>query len=293
MKSVDLTSVPLFLNDTLVVGENNIQYHNWTYYGALPAQVGSEAYIIVNVVLYLYFFIFFIINIYLFTFLIIFYNSLCSFILCIYYNATTVQFANTTVDVEAQTTKYTLSIRGWDFKSLRNTLGVKFDTQSNSDTCVRSQEDQDGNVQWIKVILPNGNALYLSKFILLDCIFYRFNYIIYVIIGIIIFDIKKRYAKFMQQVQLDGRNVFGTIKSDESAVELRVPHFWEELIFDPNFSLLVTDLATNDEGCFRDNGKTFGVDNLTIILAVVLGSFGVFIFIVLVSFIIFFNFYNL
>ena len=77
-----------------------------------------------------------------------------------YRNATKVDFANQTYDLAAQTTKYTLTVRNWPFASARNTLGITFAADTKGNVCLQSQKDSGGNVQWIKLIVPSGEALY-------------------------------------------------------------------------------------------------------------------------------------
>lgn len=89
-------------------------------------------------------------------------------------------------------------------------------------------------------------------------------------------------------VQLDAKYIFGTLTSPSAGVvELQVPHFWDRLVFDPNFSLLVTDLGTDAQGCFEKEG--FGLSNTAITLIVIFGTVGVAAFIIGVSFILLAN----
>lgn len=169
MKAIDLAQVPLTLKETEMIDDKGLHYHNWTYYGPLPS-IGPDTFITVNILLYPFFFFIiplFFKNYYHFLsrFILIFYYYYF-WLMNMYYNSTTVNFANTSVALDAQTTKYTLSIRGWNFRSMRNSLGVVFSTNSTDDEmCVRSQQDGSGSVQWVKVILPNGHALYPSLFL--------------------------------------------------------------------------------------------------------------------------------
>jgi hypothetical protein len=52
-------------------------------------------------------------------------------------------------------------VRDWPFLSARNTFGITFAAGAGKgNVCLQSQKDSVGNVQWIKLILPNGDALY-------------------------------------------------------------------------------------------------------------------------------------
>jgi hypothetical protein len=115
-----------------------------------------------------------------------------------------------------------------------------------------------------------------------------------------------RYAEFTGTVESDSKIIHGIISNPgEGAVEIIVPHFWEELVFDPNFrylfylfsnffdlcllsyySLLVTDLKTSAKGCFNKNKLA----TWAIALISILGTFGVVAITVGVSFYSFFVF---
>jgi len=159
----------------------------------------------------------------------------------LYHNATNITFLNQTVAVDPETIKFSLALRGWGFKSARNSLGITFAAGAPGQTCTQIQNDASGNVQWLKLISPSGAA---------------------------------SYARFIQTVLLDDKFIYGTFSSSsDGIVELSVPHFWNYLLFDPNFSLLVTDPTTNEqEGCNFDS--TFGISDRTIAIVVVFGTVG-------------------
>eukprot|EP00026_Physarum_polycephalum_P002182 Phypoly_transcript_02187.p1 GENE.Phypoly_transcript_02187~~Phypoly_transcript_02187.p1 ORF type:complete len:799 (+),score=97.06 Phypoly_transcript_02187:348-2744(+) len=236
---VNFTNVPLTLTESELIDSNNVSMHNWTYTGPIPG-LAAGAFVTVTIVLYR--------------------------------NATTVEFANETFNLAAQTTKYTLSVRDWPFLSARNTFGITFGAQDagKGNVCVQSQKDSVGNVQWIKLILPSGDALYPSFFPFLFLSFFLFIYF-YLFIYLFFLTLCG-FAEFTEIVELDTKIIHGSFDSpSEGAVELRVPHFWDEMVFDPNFSLLVTDLKTSASECFRNHK----IANWAIVLIAILGTFGV------------------
>lgn len=75
---------------------------------------------------------------------------------------TQLQFAGITTIFLKNTLKFGVKIQNWPFLSLTNTLGIVFDSpqqQNQQQTCVDTQEDETGSLQWFLVVV-DGVSLY-------------------------------------------------------------------------------------------------------------------------------------
>jgi len=160
-----------------------------------------------------------------------------------YINATTITFANQTVDVPTNGLKYGMSISNWPFLSYYNKLQILVDVTASSllgsSDCqvIQTQVDDSLNLQWIKISL-NGQSLYGT-----------FN-------PLAIIDSEAKTVQF-------------SFDTTYNYTVVTVPHFWYSVEFDPSFQVLVDSSAPSV--CLTD-GPEYTVTVATGVNTVVVGA---------------------
>lgn len=169
-------------------------------------------------------------------------NATIQIIFSQYLTATSVEFANQTVNVPANGLKYAMIISEWPFASYGNKLLVEVASSASSpegNACqsIQSQQDLSESLQWLKVTL-NGVAL---------------------------------YATFDPVALIDGtvESVQFSFNASSNNTGVTVPHFWTSVEFDPNFQILVDPSDTTKE-CGVTVVNDHGIN--TVVVGAVVGS---------------------
>eukprot|EP00026_Physarum_polycephalum_P003392 Phypoly_transcript_03403.p1 GENE.Phypoly_transcript_03403~~Phypoly_transcript_03403.p1 ORF type:complete len:406 (+),score=52.10 Phypoly_transcript_03403:1174-2391(+) len=131
-----------------------------------------------------------------------------------------VQFGNTTINVQPNSIKLSVEVINWPFKSVKNQLRVSLNVSAEkSDPCsnLNSVSDNSGNIRWVELSV-NQLTLYGS-------------FLDYALID----EVQKP-----MQVNLDkSTSVFSFI----------LPHFWVHAVIDPDFAVLLgEDRQVNSKG---------------------------------------------
>jgi hypothetical protein len=158
--------------------------------------------------------------------------------LIVYNTSQSVVFANQTMFVQAQTVKVTVNITNWSFSSLKNTLAVVFDSSfqgsssAGSSNCnLQSQQSDDaiGALQWIQIQL--NNTILYGQFLPKALV-----------------DMKPKIltSNYVENSMKTGGEVY-----------MISPHFWDSLVIDPNYSILVDDSSSSNNG---DSGDCSNLD---------------------------------
>jgi len=175
-----------------------------------------------------------------------------------------VDFAGQNVTIPPNTVKYSVYISKWPFYSLQNSLHVILQSQpiakqttSGGGACANdasapTQSDQTGNLVYLEV--KEGNQTLLVQMI--------------------------------STVLLDGKpkNIFSQYDKVTSTVEIVVPFFFDQIVIDPNYSVLLNDY-TNTGEC--ESVQEPDADTTSIlIIGTVAGAIGVVVIVAITIFII-------
>jgi len=176
-----------------------------------------------------------------------------------------VNFANTTFQLAPYSLKYSLQITNWPFATIRNQLGIIIQstggnsTSASSSTCggSTSVENSAGNLLYF--LVKSGDQ-YL-------------------------------YGQMVPIIIIDGtfRNVSSVFLKETDDVMITIPHFWDQIVVDPNYSVLVGENVNTLNPCEKSNQLVTGGSsiNKSVIIGVVVGVVGgvillaVFVFVVL------------
>lgn len=151
-----------------------------------------------------------------------------------YFNYTTSNFEGTNTTIQANTIKMALSISDWPFRDITHSLFVVFSndisnktTDSPIEACTRQTSSNHAmNLRWYKISVE-GVSLYAQ---MEEVIFFHFLFCVFLL------SIEMKYGI------LDGRKRAITFTStNTSQVTIRAPFFWNNLILDPNFGVLLED----------------------------------------------------
>jgi len=148
-------------------------------------------------------------------------------------------FANESLTLAPHSVKLTIEVDYWPFASVYNTLGIQILAeygQQQATQCYQISEDSGQNVLWFRILGADGFSL---------------------------------YATFVQSVLVDNiRKYYGKFRwIDVGLVELVVPHFWENVICDPLFSLLVDNTDTQNLQCSStESSSTFPLWKFSLII---------------------------
>eukprot|EP00026_Physarum_polycephalum_P004799 Phypoly_transcript_04823.p1 GENE.Phypoly_transcript_04823~~Phypoly_transcript_04823.p1 ORF type:complete len:514 (+),score=31.39 Phypoly_transcript_04823:492-2033(+) len=133
---------------------------------------------------------------------------------------TEVSFANDTTHFFSNSFKFAMQLRNWPFKNLKNSLAIVFDAKASEDkacSAIHSNKDENNNLKWYTI---NVKGVTL-------------------------------YGQFLNRAIVDGlyRSVSFSLNSDRSVTAI-LPHFWENMVLDPSFSVLV---GSEDSSCRKSN----------------------------------------
>eukprot|EP00026_Physarum_polycephalum_P009764 Phypoly_transcript_09899.p1 GENE.Phypoly_transcript_09899~~Phypoly_transcript_09899.p1 ORF type:complete len:181 (+),score=25.46 Phypoly_transcript_09899:682-1224(+) len=133
-----------------------------------------------------------------------------------------------------------MGVRLWPFFSLSNSLIITMASgfQGQEKSCVDESTDQSGNLRWV-IVVVDGVSL---------------------------------YGQFLDKGVLDDRvrTVQYSLSADKTTVTATVPHFWDYIDLDPNFSVLVA-ANKKDLGICHDNKKDKTKLAIEIVVPVVVG----------------------
>lgn len=129
-------------------------------------------------------------------------------------------FGNESLSVAQNSMKIFSVVSSWPFKSIKNSLQIVFKTtktgQNIDDNDCNDDEDfvdQKGNLRWFKIRM--------GKFWF--------------------------YAQFLDYAVLDKNKKSVKISKNKEEVSLTFPHFWDQAVIDPNYSILMpTEDDKND-----------------------------------------------
>jgi len=125
-----------------------------------------------------------------------------------YKQSQTIPFAGYEVNIPDNGIKYNVVIQDWIFETIANTLTVTLSSSSNSDLqTFTTGTDQNGNLQWMRLSV---------------CA-----------IGL--------YSTYLAYAVLDGtvQRVQFKTTGNNSDIAVRIPHFWNYAVIDPEYSVLV------------------------------------------------------
>jgi len=151
--------------------------------------------------------------------------------------SSSILFANTALALAANTLKLNVKIQNWPFSSSNNSLAVVLERPSSSDQ-IDSSSDVNGNLEWFTVTF-NGTSL---------------------------------FGQFFPYAAVDGRTRIlpFILNTSDGSVTALIPHFWQEVELDPNYSVLLeSNQPANTEGTPRSKNPT-----PTILAAVLSTIFG-------------------
>eukprot|EP00026_Physarum_polycephalum_P013374 Phypoly_transcript_13768.p1 GENE.Phypoly_transcript_13768~~Phypoly_transcript_13768.p1 ORF type:complete len:160 (+),score=20.86 Phypoly_transcript_13768:285-764(+) len=137
-------------------------------------------------------------------------------------------FANQILNVAENSVKFSMAISNWPFARYSDQIKVTIQARESSNqnpksSCVDTQTDTDSNnLLWMQV---------------------RFN-------GAVV------YGRFSYYAELDGevKKVQYSYDFSSSAIEITIPHFWDQAVFDPDFQIL---LDFRDDSCSTHSKSAF------------------------------------
>jgi len=125
-------------------------------------------------------------------------------------SAIDVSFANSTIHLAPDTLKLSIRISNWPFQSGTHSLGVVFDAhdEANSGQPCNVEQNEDANNSLESIVITiNGTSL---------------------------------YGQFFPQAIIDGRiRVVSFRWNQDATVTAIIPHFWQDMEMDPDFSVLL------------------------------------------------------
>jgi len=176
--------------------------------------------------------------------------------------ASQIPFANSTVALAPYSMKYSFQISNWPFYSLLNQLSVVLQA-----TPAQTQDNPPAPAT------SNCNSPYVSSDVTGNLIYFVLR------VGGV-----QMYGQMVPIILVDGRAKASnaTFRDTTQEVQLNLPHFWDSIVVDPNYSILLEDFLPcgNQDGA-KDKlspkvlaGVVVGVVGGTVLIAALIAIVG-------------------
>jgi len=119
--------------------------------------------------------------------------------------ANNVSFAGKKLHFSKRTMKFTISLTGWIFRSMRNSLQIFYDITSKNTASTDVSSNGQGNIKWHEV--STGDVAL--------------------------------FGKFVEQAVIDGTVRYISFRPSETGIIAQVPYFWNTMVLDPDYSVLL------------------------------------------------------